>query len=80
MWQKVLFAWSHGAIDYVWYNLVATGNDPSNQEHGYGLFTTDFHPRCAASSFDLSARVGISLNAFSEAYLLRAGYKGPRWC
>ena len=33
MWQKVLFAWSHGAIDYVWYNLVATGNDPSNQEH-----------------------------------------------
>ena len=51
MWQKVLFAWSHGAIDYVWYNLVATGNDPGNQEHGYGLFTADFHPRCAASSF-----------------------------
>ena len=51
MWQKVLFAWSHGAIDYAWYNLVATGKDPNDPEHGYGLFTTDFHPRCAVSSF-----------------------------
>lgn len=51
MWQKVLFAWSRGSLDYIWYNLRATGWNPTDSEQGYGMFTADWHPRTAAASF-----------------------------
>lgn len=51
MWQKVLFAWSRGSLDYIWYNLRATGWNPADSEQGYGMFTADWHPRTAAASF-----------------------------
>ena len=51
MWQKVLFAWSRGSIDYNWYNLRATGWNPADPEQGYGMFSADWHPRTAAASF-----------------------------
>lgn len=55
MWQKVLFSWSRGSIDYIWYNLRATGYDPDDTEQGFGMFTPDFHPRSAAASFSALA-------------------------
>lgn len=55
MWQKVLFAWSRGSVDYIWYNLRATGWDPADSEQGFGIFTADFHPRASAASFSALA-------------------------
>lgn len=51
MWQKVLFAWSRGSLDYCWYNVRATGWNPADPEQGYGMFSADWHPRTAAASF-----------------------------
>lgn len=56
MWRKVLFAWGHGAVDYLWYNLRATGWNPEDSEQGYGMFTVDFHPRAAAAAFSAMAK------------------------
>ena len=59
VWKKILWAWAHGSVDYVWYNLRATGWDPKNPEHGYGLVTADFFPRESYVSFAaLSSTVG----------------------
>ncbi|MBQ3289376.1 MAG: hypothetical protein IJH50_08220 [Kiritimatiellae bacterium] len=59
VWKKILWAWAHGSVDYVWYNLRATGWDPNNQEHGYGLVTADFFPRDSYVAFAaLSSTVG----------------------
>lgn len=51
VWQKILFAWSHGSTDYIWYNLRATGFDPSDAEQGFGLMTGDFYPRASMAAF-----------------------------
>lgn len=51
VWQKMLFAWSHGSTDYIWYNLRGTGFDPSDGEQGYGLMTGDFYPRAGMAAF-----------------------------
>lgn len=51
VWQKPLWAWAHGSVDYIWYNLRATGPDPNNGEHAYGLFTMDMQPRSTAAAF-----------------------------
>lgn len=51
LWQKIVWARAHGAIDYVWYNILATGRDPKDGEQGYGLFSRDFHPRATAAAF-----------------------------
>ena len=51
VWKKILWAWAHGSVDYVWYNLRATGWDPRNPEHGYGLLTADFFPRDSYVAF-----------------------------
>ena len=51
MWQKVLFAWSRGAIDYIWYNVRATGWNPADSEQGFGVFSADWHPRTGVASF-----------------------------
>lgn len=59
VWKKILWAWAHGSVDYVWYNLRATGWDPKNPEHGYGLVTADFFPRESYVAFAaLSSTVG----------------------
>ena len=59
VWKKIVFAWSHGSIDYIWYNLRGTGFNPNHEEHGYGLFTADFYPRASAASFSaLSGLLG----------------------
>ncbi len=59
VWKKILWAWAHGSVDYVWYNLRATGWDPKNPEHGYGLVTADFFPRETYVAFAaLSSTVG----------------------
>ena len=50
VWMKPLFAWSRGAVDYIWYNLRATGWF-NGGEPGYGLMTPDFHPRAGYAAF-----------------------------
>ena len=51
VWKKILWAWAHGSVDYIWYNLRATGWDPKNAEHCYGLLTADFYPRDSYVAF-----------------------------
>ena len=51
VWQKILFAWAHGSVDYIWYNLRASGFGPFDGEQGYGVMTGDFYPRAAFASF-----------------------------
>ena len=59
VWKKILWAWAHGSVDYIWYNLRATGWDPKNPEHCYGLLTADFFPRDTYVAFAaLSSLVG----------------------
>ncbi|MBQ3287891.1 MAG: hypothetical protein IJH50_00600, partial [Kiritimatiellae bacterium] len=50
VWMKPLFAWSRGAVDYIWYNLRATGWF-NGGEPGYGLMTPDFYPRAGYAAF-----------------------------
>ena len=50
VWMKPLYAWSRGAVDYVWYNLRATGWF-NGGEPGYGLMTPDFYPRAGYAAF-----------------------------
>jgi len=45
VWKKILYAWSRGSTDYVWYNLKGTGWNPKDAEQGYGLITADYLPR-----------------------------------
>ena len=51
VWQKSLWAWAHGSVDYIWYNLRSIGNDPNNGEHMYGIFSMDMQPRAPAAAF-----------------------------
>ena len=55
LWQKVLYAWSRGSLDYIWYNLRATGWNPADSEQGYGMFTADWRPRTAVAAFSAIA-------------------------
>lgn len=55
MWQKILFSMSRGSVDYIWYNLRATGWDPADSEQGYGVFSADWHPRTGAAAFSALA-------------------------
>ena len=57
VWKKILWAWANGSVDYIWYNLRATGRDPKNAEHGYGLLTADFFPRDSYVAFSALATV-----------------------
>ena len=45
VWKKILYAWAHGSVDYIWYNLFAAGWMPCDEEQGYGLMTADAKPR-----------------------------------
>lgn len=51
LWQKILWSWAHGSVDYIWYNLRATGWRPGDPEQGYGLITADFYPRAGFAAF-----------------------------
>lgn len=51
VWQKILYAWSRGSVDYIWYNLRGTGYDPRDPEQGYGLISGDFRPRAGMAAF-----------------------------
>lgn len=61
LWEKVLYAWSRGSVDYIWYNLRATGYDPSDSEQGYGLMTADYRPRATFAAFSALAKVFFRL-------------------
>ncbi|EIP99532.1 beta-1,4-xylanase [Opitutaceae bacterium TAV1] len=52
LYKKLLFAWSRGAIGYNWYDLRNDGNDPSDNEHNYGMLTTDFYPKPVYSVYN----------------------------
>ena len=51
VWQKIIFAWAHGSVDYIWYNLRAIGYGPYDGEQGYGVMTGDFYPRASFAAF-----------------------------
>ena len=51
VWQKILHAWAHGSVDYIWYNLRAIGFGPYDGESGYGVVTGDFYPRATYAAF-----------------------------
>lgn len=51
LYKKILFAWSRGAIGYLWYDLRNDGLDPKNGEHHYGLLNFDFSPKPAFPVF-----------------------------
>ena len=50
VWQKILFAWSRGSHDFIWYNLRATGWFDGH-EPGFGIITPDYHPRATYAAF-----------------------------
>jgi hypothetical protein len=43
--KKLLFSWSRGAKGYTWYNLRSKGENPQENEHGYGMLTMRLDPR-----------------------------------
>ena len=51
VWKKILYAWSKGSQDYIWYNLRGTGWDPSDAEQAYGLIRADYRPRESYAAF-----------------------------
>lgn len=51
VWQKILFAWTHGSVDYIWYNLRSIGLAAMDSEGGYGVMTGDFYPRTTYPAF-----------------------------
>ena len=57
VWKKILWTWAQGSVDYVWYNLKATGWDPKDSEQGYGLITADYFPRDSYVAFAALASV-----------------------
>ena len=59
VWKKTLWAWAHGSVDYIWYNLKATGWDPNDSEQWYGMLSADYHPRETFVAFSaLASLVG----------------------
>ena len=57
VWKKILWAWANGSVDYIWYNLKATGWNPKDPEQGYGMITADFRPRDTYVAFAALATV-----------------------
>ncbi len=52
LFQKLVFAWSRGAIGYNWYNLVEKKQFPEgSSERHYGLLTPDFQPKPAYAAY-----------------------------
>ena len=55
VWKKILYAWAWGSVDYIWYNLRATGWRASDPEQAYGLMTADYYPRATYCAFSALA-------------------------
>ena len=72
VWQKILFGWSYGAQDYIWYNLRATGWFDGG-EPGYGLITPDDYPRAGYAAFAALSTLVQGLDADGILFS-----KGPR--
>ncbi len=68
VYRKILYAWANGSVDYIWYNLRATGWVASDPEQGYGLLTADFHPRAGYAAF--SALTSVYLGLAYDATLI----------
>jgi hypothetical protein len=51
LWKKILWSRAHGSVDYIWYNLIATGSDPKDPEQGFGMLTRDLKPRATFAAF-----------------------------
>ena len=51
VWKKILYAWAWGSVDYIWYNLRATGWRVADPEQAYGLITADYYPRATYCAF-----------------------------
>lgn len=48
VWKKILYAWSKGARDYIWYAQRASAPDPLGV---WGMMTYDYRPRLHYASF-----------------------------
>lgn len=62
VFQKIMYAWANGSVDYIWYNLVATGREESDPEQGYGLLTADMRPRASYAAFSAFTAVYLGLS------------------
>ena len=82
VFQKIMHAWANGSVDYIWYNLKATGWVANDPEQGYGMLTADFYPRASFAAFSAFTAVYLGL-AFDGTVIDRATrlvhrFKGER--
>ena len=70
VWKKPLFAWSRGAIDFIWYNLRATGWFDGH-EPGFGLMTPDYRPRATYAAFAALTKIFGGLESDGTVYSKR---------
>ena len=71
VWKKILHAQAMGSVDYIWYNLRASG--PNAVERGYGLMERNFTPRPSYAAF--SALEGVIGGLVAERPFERNGYR-----
>ena len=74
VWKKIMWAWSRGSTDYIWYNLRATGWDPKDHEQGYGMITADYMPRDSFVAFAAFATTFGGKRFRREAFHLASRY------
>lgn len=55
LFQKFLYSWANGASGYNWYDLRNDGDDPGNNEHNFGLLTSDIRPKAAYVAYNMLA-------------------------
>ena len=70
VWQKILFAWSRGSRDYIWYNLRATGWF-DGAEPGFGMMTPDYQPRPSYAAFSALTALFHGLDFAGSLYSRR---------
>ena len=61
VFQKIMYAWANGSVDYIWYNLKATGWVANDSEQGYGMLTADYQPRASYAAFSAFTAVYLGL-------------------
>ena len=71
VWKKILHAQAMGSVDYIWYNLRASG--PNANERGYGLMERNFTPRPSYAAF--SALESVISGLVAERPIERKGYR-----
>ena len=82
VFQKIMYAWANGSVDYIWYNLKATGWAANDSEQGYGMLTADYQPRASFAAFSAFTAVYLGL-AFDGTVIDRSSrivyrFKGER--